>query len=550
MMKLIVNSFRGIQEADIQLGSITLIAGPNAQGKTSLLQGAIATVCETIPIDGIEKKHVTLLVKSGNAEAEAEFTSNTGSVKVTYPDAQRSTTGSPLEITRMAAGMESFVDYSKPADRSRAFCELLQAYPSPGEITVELEKIGAAASAQKIIDTIKVHGWDTAHKNAQQAGAQLKGAWSQITGEDYGSKKAESWSHPDWEIDLAEAKEPDLVQAVNDLNDLYIAAQSDKSVTESEAQRLQKLADQVPQLNTEITSLSNQLNALFKNEQDIRSAAGKLPPAEQPKSCKCPHCKKNVQIDNGKLSAVQLLTDEEISKRKSAIDSANESLQNVKTEIQRINTDLAAKRADLETAKNAGAELSKKQKRRKSTENVADAVEECKKQLETAQKRLNAFQKTKSAESKHKLILANQKIVDMLAPAGLRQVKLIQVLGQYNSTLQQICKIAGWRTVEVKANMLISLGGTVYALCSKAEKYSVRVALQLAAAMIAQSGLVIIDDSDDLLGTMRNGLFKALLTVKIPALIALATEAREKLPNLSKFGGVCYWIENGVANKV
>ena len=56
-MKLKIRNFRGIESAEIDVGSISLIAGANAAGKTSVAQAfGILLTGEPIPIPGMKIK--------------------------------------------------------------------------------------------------------------------------------------------------------------------------------------------------------------------------------------------------------------------------------------------------------------------------------------------------------------------------------------------------------------------------------------------------------------------------------------------------------------
>lgn len=563
-MKLITRSFRGLERADIELGAITLIAGTNAQGKTSLAQSVVAATCDTMPIDGVENKYSYLLVNSGTVSADIILETDTGKTTVTYPDVLKISTGEPFEISRMAAGIDSFVDYKKPEERLKAFCDLLGALPPESELLAELKKCKAESGIKKLWDTIQVHGWDTAQKNAEIKGAELKADWKNITGEHWGSKKAEGWTHPDSYLTMSEewlkftegredkSEQENLSEFISLVTSLYEAANSDKSITEFEAVRLQKLADQVPVLNKEIEEINKSLKSLFKNEQDVANGIRNLPPAVQSKAIDCPHCKGKLQIENGMLSKVVILTEKEIAYRQKAIDENTESLKTVKAEIVKVNDQLNQKKGLLASAQAAATELSKKQKRRKSGDDVSSKVDELKAQLDTAQKRLDGIVKTNAATDKHKLIVSNLQIVEMLAPTGLRQVKLLEILNKFNEQLRKICEIAKWRTVEVKQNMMISMGAWPYLLCSKSEQFIVRVALQVAAAMVSSEKFIIIDDIDDLLDKARNGLMTVLAVLKIPSMIVLATVKKDTLPvkSINKIGGRCYWVDNGIAEEI
>jgi hypothetical protein len=554
-MKLIVNSFRGIQKAIIELGSLTLIAGKNAQGKTSILQGAIACTCQTIPLD-VDKKHAALLVKSGNASGEAELQTDTGSVKVTFPDANKSSKGEALQISSIAAGLDSFVDYKKEGDRAKAFVDLLKAYPTKLELQDALRKAGYEPLTEDLWKTIEIHGWDQALKNSTQKGATMKGEWAGIAGEEWGSKKAETYEHPDSLLIMPmeykkEVNVANLTEFLANLKGLLSAAQKDAGATEQQVNDLKAQADKVPALTADTKMLETSLQGLFKNREDIEKGLKLLPLAEQPKSMECPHCKGLVQLDNSKLVEVKLLTDDEIMARNTNIIQAKISLDKVKEEIAVQTEQWNAKKAELKLCQEAGTKLTKITKRRKDAVNTEDAIKKLESMIETTEKRLAAIQKTEAAKAVHNKILVNLEIVNILKPEGLRQEVLIRTMSKYNAALSQLCKLASWpRQIEVKDNMQIVIGGTLYQLASKGEQYCIRVALQVAAAMFDGSKLVLIDDSDDILGSWRGGLFKALLQLKIQAVIVLATDRSSQLPDLSRFGGRVYWVENGEAVEV
>lgn len=554
-MKLLVNSFRGIQKACIDLGSITLIAGKNAQGKTSILQGAIACTCQTVPLD-VDKKHAALLVKSGNASGEAELQTETGSVKVTFPDANKSSKGEALEISPIAAGVDSFLDYKKEGDRSRAFVELLKAYPTKVELLDALKKAGYEKLTDDLWKTIEVHGWDQALKNSTDKGALLKGEWRAIAGEEWGSKKAETWEHPDGLLIMpaefkGEATAENLSKFLADCKDMLNAANRDAGATEQQKNDLMTKAEKVPALTAEVKELETSLQGLFKNKEDFEKGLRLLPLAEQPKSMECPHCKGLVQFENGKLSTVTLLTEDELMARMTNILGAKKSLEEVCDQIKEQNEQFHTKKAELKECQEAGTKLSKVSRRRKEGIDIEAVVKNLEGWIDTTDKKIAAIQKTEQARAIHNKILANLEIVNILKPEGLRQEVLIRTMSKYNTALAQLCKLASWpRQVEVKDNMQIVIGGTLYQLASKGEQYCIRVALQVAAAMFSGSKLVLIDDSDDILGAWRGGLFKALLQLKIRAVIVLATDRKDLLPDLSRFGGNVYWVENGEAQLV
>jgi len=95
-----------------------------------------------------------------------------------------------------------------------------------------------------------------------------------------------------------------------------------------------------------------------------------------------------------------------------------------------------------------------------------------------------------------------------------------------------------------------------YRLLSGGEQYRVRALVQMACAELDGSQYMIFDGADVLDKAGRNGLIKALAAGNVPALICMTmdmvkdpktgVELIPKLPDMSKIGGMSYWVENGV----
>jgi ABC-type molybdenum transport system ATPase subunit/photorepair protein PhrA len=98
------------------------------------------------------------------------------------------------------------------------------------------------------------------------------------------------------------------------------------------------------------------------------------------------------------------------------------------------------------------------------------------------------------------------------------------------------------------------MGGTWYKLLSKSEQWRARVVMQIACSIIDSSSVVLIDEADILDGDNRMGLFKMLVHVTkknaLTAIVAMTAASVDKIPGVSKIGGVAYWIENGEAKLV
>jgi hypothetical protein len=588
-MKISISNFRKVSRVDIETGPLTIIAGANAQGKTSLLQGiAAAMTGNTIPIDGLNKTHAGRLVHSGAAAGEIIIDNAVGEIKLTYPEVQRETVGAPPEISEYAAGLRSLLDLplkqrpevisdilkTAPTE-TELETEILQAMLSPEQIElyratagqdpekmlIELGTRGAGVrDAQRIIGvaksfgrlwaTIQAQGWDAAHDQAQKNGARFKGQWEATAGESYGAKKAETWMPLEWDADIASATLDQLTRELVQEKEWLEAAISDQAISDTEIARLTECAGHADHLAADKKNIEESLKGLFTNEAQISAGLRLLPPATQPKTCACPYCKKPVMIAGNELRIPAILTQEEIDARALRISESESALKKVKDEIGLQNAELGRLNAEIKQSESAKIQLAKLTKKTKSGPGTDRGIDDCRARVARAEGRLKAFNQKIAADQLHESVSQNQIIVDILAPNGIRQRNLKSKIGELNSHLTNLCKLAGWGIVEVKSDMSITHSGAPYMLSSRAEMHCVRWTLQVAISMLDKSTMIIIDDVDVLLAPWRNGLVKILIAAKIPAIIGIAIQKQEECPDISRIGGRVYWIENGISEEI
>lgn len=536
-----IENFRGIKSADIKLDKLTIIAGKNRQGKTSIAMAIAAALSgKSVPLD-ITKKQAAMLVNNDAKKGRVEVSHQDGVTTIEYPSAEKRTEGVPLEISEVAAGLDSLVNY-KPKDLSAQLGEMLDFSVARDDVAAQLPDV-PAESIGKIYKTIEIAGWDTAWKQAKEKGQELKGAWKQITGgESYGVQKAAEWEPDAYDNAVKNATLDHLQKKYQEEKEFYHVAISNVAVSDAEVQALKETVDAASGLD--VSFFDGEIDGLQKNESDIAGQIPKMPSPEQPAVCSCPHCKKPVQIDGDALIVPKQITDQEAEKRQAAIDDAKKSLADIREKI----ANLQGKRQEIASKITAAKAAAEKLKKAKRSNNSEDAVEECRKHMDLAKARLDAFTEKQNADSKHRSIVLNQQIIDVLAPDGLRKTKLIDALGGFNGTCADLCRVAGWHAVAIDSDMSITLGGRPYALLSKSERWIVRTVLQVAVAISDGSSVVIIDDADEVVGEAdQKGAIKMLLAANTAhgtaAILCIAR--REPLGEGVKKIAKTYWIENG-----
>jgi DNA repair exonuclease SbcCD ATPase subunit len=544
-MKIKIRNFRGIASADIDVAGITLIAGANYQGKTSILQAIAAGMTGSpIPIAGITKSQGGLFVHSGAAGGTVDIDCAIGTSHIDYPSGKYSTTGIPPIITDDAAGLHSFLDDS-PAARSSTVSAILKSDPSRELLSDELHKIGATdAGIDRVWETITKQGWDGAYAQAKEAGVRYKGAWENESGVRYGSKKAEFWRPPAWTDDLEAESEESLTTIAKQENEWLEAAISHQAVSDAELARLTDIAARIGEVSGAADSCRVTVKSIEQSIAMIRKGMAELPRPVQPESIPCPGCGIALCVQGRTIVNAQEITAEELAHRSHAIADCETDIAEAETELKSKRADLAGLDAELRFATDA----KKKINAMKPPSAQTKSVDEVRARLALAQSRLIAFQKKIKAQKLCAQIAQNQAIVEILAPEGLRLQCLRSALDGFNITAKGIAAQAGWRTVEIQSDMSISYGGSLYSMLSESEQYRVRIVLQVAFATYSDSQTLIFDRADLLDGPGRNGFFRILLSTKKNCIVAMTIDKRDRCPDLSMIGGQVYWVENGIAS--
>jgi hypothetical protein len=558
-MKIITRNLFGAQRAEIEIAIITVLAGANYAGKSSLCRYIAAALAgRPIPIAGIKKQDSALFLAPGCTEGEIAIDDEPhGTITLAFPAAARSSEGAPTEISAYAAGIDSLLSGNELAQkpttkedlksRSEVICELLQSAPTEADLRKALKSL-AEPVIVRLWQTIQAQGWDAAWGGAKEKGTKLKGQWEAETQEDYGAKKAETWLPVGYTPDLDALTAEQLQAEVTHEQEWLEAAISSEAVSASEIARLQAAAEPATQLTKDIASNKTACEAIQKNKKELAEALTKLPPATQHDLLKCPCCAADLALEAGKLIKPVVLSQIEIDRRQKTLDDTRNAIALCDGELAKQSEYRATLEAQLRTAQDAAKKLGAKGKAPATP--AGGKVEEIRGRLKRAQERLEAWNKRQNSTKLAAQITQNKAIADILAPDGLRLTKLRDALGRINKTLAELCAIAGWGRVEIMPNLAVTYNQTMLALVSKSELYRTQVALQIAHAIIDTSAMVIIDGADILDYVGRNGLIKMLLASQKQAIVAMTIDKKERVPNLSKVGGVAYWITNGVTERI
>ena len=557
-MQIKIRNFRGVERADLNISGITLLAGLNWAGKSSVCIGVGAALSgEVMPVEGLLKREAGALVRLGADGGMIEISKEDATATIFYPNAERETKGSgSLEASAIAIGRRS-VAIMDPKERAKELAVYLKARPSNEDLALALEDAGLLpAVIDKIVAVVREQGWDEAHGIAKVTGAKLKGAWEEVTqGERYGSTKAETWFPPDWDEGLVGASEQTLEEAKASAQTSLEKAIAETAVSEDEVDRFRAQAAELEPAKARIVKLEQAIKVLeeqFRKAQEERTA---LPSGyrdtELLLDCPDGDMRHELVITRKAATTTYKLVKPRKKPSDAALKKQRDAIISADGKISKLNTELSDARIALSEGRDVMARSEKAAEQLSAAEGKTgdqNAVEQARNVHAEAARRLGAWRSKNAADRHHRSILGNQAIVAVLAPVGLRKSVLARAIDKFNQDhLAPLCEAAGWKAVTLEADLSIRYGGRPYMLLSNSEQYRLRVILQIAMAKIDGSALMVMDGAEILDWAGQNGLIKVLRMVDMPALIAMTLNKPETAPDLdAKKVGETYWIENGI----
>jgi len=538
-MKLSVNYYRGIKSANIPITPVTLIAGDNHQGKSSIAQAASALFTGSVLPDWCKKKDAAEIVNDESGTGLIELATDGGTVSIEYPSCKISSTGRPPYASPVAVGMTSPIDMSE-RDRSSYYAELLKTDPTESDLREAIADAGL--SDEQFVGlwkSVQSTGWDAAWNHAKSKGIEIKGSWKHVTGEQYGSVKASNWTPGGWTKANEKMKPADVEKRIAELQKERDESIRQTAIDENEIKQLKEFADGLENTQASVDENKKQLEEISEKIEALRSKIPEIPVInDQP----CPHCEKPLSIKNGKIMKGGAVKQADVDKAVKQKADTEKQISELNEKHNRCNADYQKMLALLTECKAATDKLKTIGSQKKPSGRFPDEIDI---EIDALRDDINMITAKSEAEKYHQQIERNAVICDALAPEGLRKTALEAGLSKLNDALAVICKTAKWGLVEVQENLSTDYDGRQYQALSQSEQYRVRATLQLAIAGIDNSDIVIFDGADVMMKAGRNGLISAVLKLGIPAIICMSFLDRNDVPDMSKVGGASVWVENG-----
>lgn len=566
-----IENFQGLHHAELTLNTpITMILGANGAGKSSLKEAIGLALGEAARV--AKKGDYKMLITEGQKKAQIIIGHDGAASSFSLPGGKGERTdvlgGEYLPFVLNPGAFAALDDRAK---RSLLFA-LTKSSAKPAVVAEKLLAKGADAKKVEAIKPLLLSGFAAAQDQAKANASEARGAWKAVTGEVYGSEKAEGW-----QVELPEDTAPTTAE-------LEAVLAKHKAVTESiekgvkflgglESKREASAGYAARKAAAEETAglLGRRQAKLAATEKDIADWQPKLEAmvaqlAEMDigaEGCDCPSCGTTLKIVGKKLELFQGLKADvkaktdlalEVNKAKSAVELLKRTQQNdmaAVAESQAAEKALAAIVAEqVEVVDDA---MLKKTEDALTSERLK--ADQLRAEFNAKQERKNLFDDADKIVNKaaghHEDVKAWTLIEKALAPDGIPGEILAGALKPFNSTLARTSAIAGWAKVQIDASMSITANERSYMLLSESERWRADTLLGLAIAL--QSGLkaLVLDRFDVLDMPSRNQCIGMLLALAKSGELesAVVCGTLKEMPKTLPPEIQAVWIANGTAGE-
>ena len=504
-----------IRSVDINCNTpITLICAHNRGGKTSLRDGIIHAFTGAHPKEKLKKNYPLLINRNGG--------NNVGYTYVDYDGGKRACITLPNgthELTdQLPAALPFVIDPalfgSITPDERRSFLFDLGNLRSDGEeVKKKLVIRGYSTSRIDAVMPFLKSSFANAQKHAEENVKQARANWKAVTGEAYGSLKAEGWKAPVPAIDpdAKTAAENDLAGIDRELAETnqglgaLQALMNGVNQKQAEINRLTDMAGKEDRIRQKLDIDRHQVEEwTAKVEQARNLAMGSKPGAV---ACACPSCGAELVFDGKKLieRGGDLHGDEETAVK---LPEYENTLKMVKNAVSNGERDLAAATAAREQLAmiNGSDEAAPSEEKVQAVKEKAALLRASRDQAQKALDKINAeikiaaeaAVKTQKAAEHHADVQAWDAIASALAPDGIPGEMLGAALKPINDRIAvSVQRLNFPGNVRISDDMTIMEDDEkLYAFASKATKFLIDSVIAEAVSYVSGIRFFMVDEFD------------------------------------------------------
>ena len=506
-----ISNFCGIENFNAATPApIIFVAGHNKVGKSSFIEAVnLALTGEFSRVS--KKKDFNQLVNNKAEKGAVKVSTSQGDFNINLPTG--SGTQMNVEVLNHSLLHGNFTTMTLD-DQRRAINALSPTAINAQTISQELANRGFGNAALQLDLTNLPKAVEQAKDYAKQA----RTAWQTITGETYGSKKAENWQA------VAEQVEAVATETVPAGRIEHLQQDIEKAI--GEKAQIQAQIDGVAEHNRRITYLKSQISGadtlkrqLKQHENELAETAEQIANLEfvmaHSQQFTCPCCSKPLFLQNGGLVEA---SDKVIAKLAEHQHTPSANINDLRSRTNYLNQQFGSIKAQLANLDQLQAELDSLGEMRTSEQAVADELNHLARHIistHTEIERLQAIarqasqaaggqqqadrqaqQTTANALAQHQAVTAWTTIADLLSPSGDIGKLLSQSVQAFNDVLADVETMIGWQSVKFDYDNGMTYDNRPYHLLSESEQWRVDTAISYVFSQLADTRIFAIDRFD------------------------------------------------------
>jgi len=530
-----IQNFLGALNIDVDTSKpINLFAGLNRAGKSSIQEAVrMALTGESVRV-ALKKDYGRLVSDVAATASIAIGTENDGIYTINLPSGKGSCSVDNAVATAHVLDAQRFAKIA-PNDR-RTFLFGLFGLSADGQSVVgQLTDQGAQPDKIEAIRPLLRVGFEAAHDEAKGKAREAKGAWRSVTGETYGSNKADAWAAiapvvndariAELEAELA-TTQANGEKAVAKASELKTRAQmaddgqSQRATLTEQAGRIKRITDKLAVDESGLAEWTEKTEAAHEAARgearvglvhdlalsldgcaEMLKPYGEMDEAERATLKKANETLIAYEKQYGEIKEAGEYDPE----AKNKLAECERSLSVYTKAVANGKRDLAQAEAAAEALKSLGeAATAPTESEITAAQARISELREHKKAIKTTltglrnDKRIAAesADKTIKAANHHLAVQQWELIADALAPDGIPSKLLADALKPINDRLLVSAEITEWLPAAIADDMGITYAGRPYALLSESEQWRVDAMIAEAISHLSGVRLLVLDRFD------------------------------------------------------
>ena len=530
-MQIEIRNFLGIEAIDIPMvNAPVLVTGPNTSGKTSLSTAIGALLARTdnpLSLAASRQPYLNDKADSGSVVMRDD----NGVEYLAWHLLEkgiRALPDCPAAASKHVLGLTDFIHLA-PKYRVDVWegCFL----PPPRDLVEmvgkELEQqLSSTAAVEEVVAMLRSRSWDDCMAVFSHKAKESKRNWSTISGEPYGTRKADRWTPRGWRSDLDNLTHAEARTKLEEAREALRMVQVGQAVAEADVARGQRAAAEIPNIEKDLDIAKERYNGTKAQHDTVSQEFANLKAEglslrqkleqhdrQQPireDTTPCPACGEALVVGmnrsltrardesafNAQLRAWQMgreKLERDLNERRviardmrmTKVDPVATTLEKQRTEMQGVLSRMST--ATREARMSDGHVVTEEDQR---------LAAEAEQRVEDAKEAVDLIVAKTKAHQEHMNAVNYAAIAFALGPKGIRSRAMKSKMDELDSALREIEQVALWPRVTLDSTYAVSIAGRVGVVNSASDKWRANYMLQSAIAFVLGEQRVLADGAD------------------------------------------------------